>query len=292
MSELIELLSDLAMLDSTQVDMDQSPTNLISKIKNQLDAFHTELTTSINLAAASLYNDEYFPASISRLIPSTVGMTKLILDYHQNTAHLDEIRSLSQSMESDFDLLHAPFLQANLGLGVPALSKSSEPRSEATDADRMQADLDGIESRVGSEFNGDHAATNTLNQDLLTQLITTTLERPATSSASSSTSPGLSTVPLNIRGNITQTKRVFPGAPGKTSGANVASDGTTSVNFIGSSNSDLAVSGNATQMKRALSEASTINAAGGAQKKAKGDMDPVGFPSRDSSQSWEPRTLS
>ena len=48
--------------------------------------------------------------------------------------------------------------------------------------------------------------------------------------------------------------------------------------FAGPSNSDSIIRGNATQMKRALSEASSRTVACGAQKKAKGDMDPVGIP--------------
>ena len=71
---------------------------------------------------------------------------------------------------------------------------------------------------------------------------------------------------------------MFSGAPGHTSSAGLLLDSAESSNFAGPSNSDSLMQGNATQMKRALSEASSRTAAGGAQKKSKADMDPVGIP--------------
>ena len=77
---------------------------------------------------------------------------------------------------------------------------------------------------------------------------------------------------------MTQDKRILSGAPGRTSSASLVLDSAVSSTFAGPSNNDSIIRGNATQMKRALSEASSRTVAGGAQKKAKGDMDPVGIP--------------
>ena len=87
-------------------------------------------------------------------------------------------------------------------------------------------------------MNGDHTVINALKQGLPTpQLADTALERPA------ATGPYYLSAPTNAAG------------PSKTNAT---------------------IKANATQMKRALSEASSRFAAG--RKKAKGDMDPVGIP--------------
>ncbi|CAD6591290.1 MAG: hypothetical protein ASARMPRED_005296 [Alectoria sarmentosa] len=252
MSDLIDLLSDLALLESTPSDMNQGAMSLIFNVKKQLDDFCAELTMSTNLAAA-LHHDD----GTTIKIPSTV-------------------------VNSDL------FLPVNSGLEVPALSKSSEFRSGATDTIRMQANSNGNETQTGSRFeimNGDHMVINALNHGLPTpQLTDTALERFSgtgpyylsanNSSTSSLTSAGLSTIQLAMRGTTTQNKRLFRGASGRTFGANLVSDIAMSTRPTEPSNSDLAIRGNATQMKRALSEASSRIAAGGVQKKAKGDMDP------------------
>ena len=68
MSNLIELLSDLALLESTPSDMDHSALSLIFNMKEQLDDFLADLTTSAPLAATPSHNDEYSMVSTSRLI--------------------------------------------------------------------------------------------------------------------------------------------------------------------------------------------------------------------------------
>ncbi|KAM0795746.1 hypothetical protein BDR22DRAFT_574799 [Usnea florida] len=129
-----------------------------------------------------------------------------------------------------------------------------------------------------------HMINKSINQSLLTpQLTHSDLEHTATtgpyysskhSSAFSFSPKGLSTIPHPTSGNLTQDKRIFSGAPGHTSSAGLVLDSAESSNFAGPSNSDSLMHGNATQMKRALSEASSRTAAGGARKKSKGDMDP------------------
>ena len=154
----------------------------------------------------------------------------------------------------------------------------------------MQHNENGNETRPETNFtttDNNHLIQKTINQSLLTpQLIDSDLEhRAATgpyyssnhSSASSSSPKGLSTIPFPTSGNVTQDKRIS-GAPGRISSASLVWDSAVSSAFAGQSNSDSLIRGNATQMKRALSEASSRTAAGGAQKKAKGDMDPVGNP--------------
>lgn len=186
--------------------------------------------------------------------------------------------------------MRAPSLQVNSGLGVPALSKSSESRSGAMDDCCMQENSSRNATHTGSSFeimNGDHMVINALKQGLPTpQLADTAWERPAatgpyylsakSSSTSSPTSAGLSAIPFAVRGNTTQNKCVFPEAPGHTFDAILVPDSATPTNAAGPSNTDAAIRGNATQMKRALSEATSHIAAG--RKKAKGDMDPVGVP--------------
>lgn len=68
MSDLIDLLSDLALLESTPSDMNQGAMSLIFNVKKQLDDFCAELTMSTNLAAALHHDDGY----------STVGTPKLL----------------------------------------------------------------------------------------------------------------------------------------------------------------------------------------------------------------------
>ena len=292
MSDLIDLLSDLALLESTPSDMNQGAMSLIFNVKKQLDDFCAELTMSTNLAAALHHDDGYSTVGTPKLLQLTPGTTNLIQDHHQDSLHCGDFGSLSQSTGSNFDSMHAPSLQVNSGLEVPALSKSSEFRSGAMDTNRMQANSNENETHSGSRFeimNGDHIVINALNQGLPTpQSTDNPLERLAgtgpyylsanNSSTSSPTSAGLSTIQLAMRGTATHNKSVFPGASDRTFGANLVSDIAMSTRRTEPSNSDLAIRGNATQMKRALSEASSRIAAGGAQKKAKGDMDPVGVP--------------
>lgn len=271
--------------------MDQRAVSLIFNIKREIDEFLANLTMSANLAATSPHNDEYSTVSTSKYTQSTLGTSRLIWDHHRDAALYDGFGSLSQSTDSSTDSMHAPSLQANPGLGVTALYKSSESRFEAMNANCMQVNSYENETHSESRFgimNGDLMVINALQEGLLIpQLTDTALKRPAAtgpydlsvshSSASSPTSTGLFPIPFPTRGTTTQNKRVFPGAlvaSGRTSGANLVPDSATATNFTGPSNSDSALRGNATQMKRALSEASSRIAAGGAQKKAKGDMDP------------------
>lgn len=289
MSGLVELLSDLAILESTPSNMDRCAMSLLCDIKEQLDEFYANLIMSANLAVASRHTDQYSTVSLSKLIQTTLGTTNLIRDHRQDPAHYNEFGSLSQSPKSSYDSMHAPSLQANPALGVSALDRSSEFRSVPTDANIMQANPNENEIRTESRFeitNGDH---NALNQGLhIPQLTDTALERPAATgpcylsannfSTSSLTSAGLSTIPLGIRENTTLNKHVFPGASSRISGENLVSNSAMFNSSAGPSNSAPAIRQNATQMKRALSEASSRIAAGGAHKKAKGDMDPVGVP--------------
>ena len=68
MSDLIELLADLALLESTPLDMDRRAMSLIFSIKEQADDFCADFTMSANLAAASRRNDEYYMVSIPKLV--------------------------------------------------------------------------------------------------------------------------------------------------------------------------------------------------------------------------------
>lgn len=70
MSDLIELLSDLALLEATPWDMNRRAMSLIFSIKKQADDLCADLTMSANLAAASRHNDEYHTVSIPKLINS------------------------------------------------------------------------------------------------------------------------------------------------------------------------------------------------------------------------------
>ena len=153
----------------------------------------------------------------------------------------------------------------------------------------MQFNENGNETRPGiTTTDNNHMINKSINQSLLTpQLTYNDLEHHAAtgpyysskhSSAFSFSPKGLSTIPYPTSGNATQDKRTFSGAPGHTSSASLVLDSAKSFNFAGPSNSDSLMRGNATQMKRALSEASSRTAAGGAQKKTKGDMDPVRIP--------------
>ena len=168
---------------------------------------------------------------------------------------------------------------------------SGRPRSRAADAHYLQLNGNGNETRPEAKLtitDSDHVTNKTTNQSLLTpQLIDSDLEhRAATgpnyssnrSFASSSPPKELPTITYPTSGNATQDKRIALGAPGRTSSASLILDSAVSSNFAGPSNSDSIIRGNATQMKRALSEVSSRTAAGGARKKAKGDMDPVGVP--------------
>lgn len=288
---LLSYSSNLAILESTWLDMDQRAMSLLFNIKEQLDDLYTDLTLSANLAAASGYNNEYSTVSISKFTPLTLGTTNHFWDRHQDSAHYNDFGSLSQSTESHFDSMHALSPQANSDLGFAVLSKSSESRSGAMDANHMQVSSNENETHSESRFeivNRDDVVVNALDQGLPPpQLTNTALERPVTTgpyylSTSQSTSPptsiSLSTIPFLTRGDTTQNKRIFPGASGRTSGANHDSDSAVSTSSPRSSNSDPVIRRNATQMKRALSEASSRLPAGGAHKKAKGDMDPVRDP--------------
>ena len=75
MSDLIELLSDIASLESTRLDMDQHVMSLLFNIKEQLDNLYTNSTMSANLAAASGHHNEYSTVSISKFIPLMLGTT-------------------------------------------------------------------------------------------------------------------------------------------------------------------------------------------------------------------------
>lgn len=293
MSDLIELLSDLAHLEPTLSDWDQADTeqremslNFDEEKLEDLGAHHT---MSANSAVASSQNDEYFSASALKLVQSALGTTNLIWDHHQEPAHYDDFGSLSQRTESVLDSRHAPFLQANSGFGITALSKSGESRSGAMNANRLQVNSNGNETYYGVRLGimyGDHVVINPLNQGSPTpQLTDTTLERAAASGPYhpspghvSATSAGLSIIPFSSRGNNTQDKPTFPGITGLTSGAHLIWDSAVPTRFAGPSNSDSFISSNATQMKRALAKTSNCTAAGRPQKKAKGDMDPVRVP--------------
>ena len=187
--------------------------------------------------------------------------------------------------------MHALLPQVNSDLGVAALSMSIASRSGTMDANHLQVSSNENETHSESRFkivNRDDIVVNALDQGLPSpQLTTTALERPVTTGpyylsishfTSSPTSIGLSTVPFLTREDTTQNKRMFLGASGRTSGANHDSDSAVSTRSPRSSNSDPAIRRNATQMKRALSKASSRLAAGGAYKKAKGDTDPVRNP--------------
>ena len=167
---------------------------------------------------------------------------------------------------------------------------SGRLRSGAADAHYMQFNENRDETRPETKFtitDSNYMINKTINQSLPTpQLIDSDLEHRAATSpyynsnpspASSSSPKGLSTIPYPTSGNMTQDKCIFSGAPGRTSSESLVLDSTVSSTFAGPSNSDSIIRGNATQMKRALSEASSRTTAGGAQKKAKGDMDPVGI---------------
>ena len=182
-------------------------------------------------------------------------------------------------------------LQASFAFAAAARATSGRLRSGAADAHYMQLNENGNETRPGTKFtttDSNHMIEKTLKQSVLTpQLIDNDLEhRAATgpyynsnhSSGSSSSPKGLSIIPYPTSGNVTQDKRMFSEAPGRTSSESLGLDSAVFSTIAGPSNSDSIIRGNATQMKRALSEASSRTAAGGAQKRAKGDMDPVGVP--------------
>lgn len=211
-----------------------------------------------------------------RFVQPTLGTTDLIWDHHQEPAHYDELISSSQNIESILDSKHAPSVPANSGPRVAALYYSGENPVNSIGSETYH------KYRLGTMY-GDHTVINANNQGLPTpQLTDTVLERPAASgryplgaSHASPTSTALSTIPFPTRGNTTQNKRIIPGASSHTSGANLVWDGAVSTSFAGPSNSDSAIRRNATQMKRALSEASSRTALARPQKKIKGDMDPV-----------------
>lgn len=188
--------------------------------------------------------------------------------------------------------MHAPSPGANSGQGIVALSDSSRVCSETTNANCTQANTNGGDTHTESRFeimNGDHTIINALNQGIpIPHLVDTALGCPAASgpyhlstreiSEPFPTSAGSSTVSFATRGNTIRNKRVLPGASGCTYRAKLVSDSVMSTFSAGPSNSDHSIRGNATQMKRALSEASSRIAAVGAQKRPKGDLDPVGIP--------------
>ena len=285
MSDLIELLSDLAPLESTSPDMDQHAMSLLLNIKEQLDDLCADLTMSVNIAVASRHNDGYSVVSIETIQPD-LGTSNLIWGHHQDSAHYGEFGSSSQRTESTFDSMRVPSPKTSPGLGVAA-----ESRSGAMDAKCPQVNSNGNGTHSGSNFestNRVHSLINALDQGLSTQLTDIALERRATtgpyyvstsdSSISSPTSTGLSTISFPTWGDTTQTKHMFPGAPGPTSGANYAWDSAVSTSLPGPSKSHPTVRRNATQMKRALSEASSRFAVGGQQKRAKSEIDPVRVP--------------
>ena len=292
MSNLVGLLSDLALIESTISDMDQHFMSLIFELKNCLDKICAEITISANSAAVSHPSDTHSTVSTLKLTQPTVGTTSLTSIQHKNSARDDTSRSLSPSTESNSDFMHAPLLQAKSSPGVPALFKSSESGSGATDANHMQTNSNGNETHITSRSgltNSGHMVIDALNHGLpAPQLTDTALECPAATSPyylsandSATFSPisaGLSTIPFAMRGTATPDKRAFPRALGRTFRANLVPDSAMSTNSAGSSDNDLAIKENATQMKRALFGASSHIAAGGAQMKAKGDMDPVRIP--------------
>ena len=285
MSDLIELLSDLAHLEPTLSDWDQANTEQremrLNFDKEELEDFCAHHTMSANSAVASSQNDEYFSASALKIVRSALGTTNLIWGHYQEPTHYDDFGSLSQRTESVLDSRHAPFLQANSGLGVAALSKSGESRSGPMNANRLQVNSDGNETYYGCRLGimyGKHGSPTPLLND-------TTLDRAAASGPYhpspghvSATSADLSIIPFSSRENNTQDKPTFPGVTGLTSGANLNLDSALPTRFAGPSNSDSSISSNATQMKRALAKTANCTAAGRPQKKAKGDMDPVRFP--------------
>lgn len=240
--------------------MDGRALNLILDMKMQLDEFCADHNTIADFVSVSRDG------------------------YHFNSAPCDGFQSSSQSTDSSIDYVDTLSLQASLGF---ARARSGRLRSGAADAHYMQLNENGNETRPETKFtttDSNHMIEETLNQSLLTpQLIDSDLEHLAAtgpyynsnhSSASSSSPKGLSTVPYPTSGNATKDKGIFSGAPGRTSSASLDLDSAVSSIVAGPSNSDSIVRGNATQMKRALSEASSRTAAGGAQKKTKGDMDP------------------
>ena len=64
MSTLVEFLSDLALLESTPLDMDGRAINLILDMKTQLDEFCADHNTSANVVSVS--RDGYHIVSISK----------------------------------------------------------------------------------------------------------------------------------------------------------------------------------------------------------------------------------
>ena len=64
MSTLVEFLSDLALLESTPLDMDGRAINLILDVKLQLDEFCADHNTSANFASIS--RDGYHIVSTSK----------------------------------------------------------------------------------------------------------------------------------------------------------------------------------------------------------------------------------
>ena len=270
MSDLIELLSDFLLLEPAQSDMDQCA-RVLRNMETQVQDLHCTITA--NSVAAS-HNDKCSTVNTSKFVQRTLT-TNLVWDYHQNSTQYHEFRSIPQSTDFSCDSMCTASLQANHDLEVLEVnSNGNEVYSE---------------SRFGI-MNSDNVVVNALSKGLLApQLTDTASKRSAAtspyhisakiSSASSSISMGLSTIPFAIRGGTIQNKRLLPGASNRTSGANLVSDMAISTRSAGMLHSNPAIRRNATQMKRALSEASSGMAAGGLQKKAKGDMDPVGIPS-------------
>ena len=64
MSALVEFLSDLALLESTPLDMDGRAINLILDMKMQLDEFCADHNTSANIVSVS--RDGYHIVSTSK----------------------------------------------------------------------------------------------------------------------------------------------------------------------------------------------------------------------------------
>lgn len=85
MSDLIELLSDLAHLEPTLSNWDQADTEQremsLNFDKEELEDFCAHHTMPVNSAVASSQNDEYFSASALKIVKSALDRTNLIWDY-------------------------------------------------------------------------------------------------------------------------------------------------------------------------------------------------------------------
>ena len=78
MSDLIELLSDLALLESNISNMDQHYMSQISDLKEDVNKVYTNVISSANLPAASRQNNVYPGVSALKLRQHTLSTANLI----------------------------------------------------------------------------------------------------------------------------------------------------------------------------------------------------------------------